>query len=166
MQKLKFLTLAIAFSIFPVGAYATQGDSHHNSQELKSTNAPQLAQHHSLDGKRHGDGERINKMLQQLELNTDQSQQIEAIKQEFKTKNEALKEQVQNNRQEMRSLLASDISTEQLRQEYQERQSLLQRLDSNRWEMMLQVREVLTSEQRGQLAELIDQERNQRRSRL
>jgi periplasmic protein CpxP/Spy len=155
MQKLKFLTLAIAFSIFPVGAYATQGDSHHNSQELKSTNAPQLAQHHSLDGKRHGDGERINKMLQQLDLNTDQSQQIETIKQEFKTKNEALKEQVQNNRQEM-----------QLRQEYQERQSLLQRLDSNRWEMMLQVREVLTSEQRGQLTELIEQARNQRRSRL
>jgi periplasmic protein CpxP/Spy len=164
MQKLKFLTLAIAFSIFPVGAYATQGDSRHNPQKLKSANTPQLAQHHSLDGKRHGGGERMNNMLQQLDLTTEQSQQIEAIKQEFKTKNEALKEQLQNKRQEMRSLLTSDTSTEQLKQEHQATQSLLQKLDNNRLEMMLQVREVLTSEQRGQLAELIDRERNQRRS--
>ena len=62
----------------------------------------------------------------------------------------------------MRSLLANDASEEQLRQQHQNIQGLRQQLGNNRFETMLQVREILTPEQRTQMAELIEQKRGRR----
>ena len=106
----------------------------------------------------------MNKMLQQLDLSAEQSQRIETIKEEFKAKNVALDEEIKTNHQQGRLSLGSDASPEELRQQHQRVQALHQQLNNNRFEMMLQVREVLTPEQQDQLAELIEQKRNQRRS--
>ena len=62
----------------------------------------------------------------------------------------------------MRSLLASNASEEQLRKQHQNIQGLRQQLGNNRFETMLQVREILTPEQRTQMAELMEQKRGRR----
>ncbi len=153
MQKYKFTTLAIALYILPVGASATQ-ISPDNSTESKPAIAPQLAQHQHR--KRYGAEDEINKMLQQLNLSNNQYQQIKTIEQKFGNKNKNIRQQVQNNRQRMRLLLATNASDEELKKQYQATKSLLQKLSSDRFEMRLKIMKVLTPRQKGQLAELIE----------
>lgn len=161
MAKHIFLIIATASLISPIGAYAAQlNPKTNNSQVLKPVMKQQLAQYHLAQGKRHSRGDRMNEILQQLNLTAEQSQQIEAVNQEFRSSYEALKQEMQNNRQEKRASFAIDASTEELRQQHQSFQALQQQLGDNRFEMMLQVREVLTPEQRRQLAELMEQKRN------
>ena len=165
MAKRTLLILAAASLMFPLGAYAAQLNTDtNNSPELKLPMKQELAQHHSHRGKRQHKGERMNQMLQQLNLTPEQSQRIEAIKEEFQTKNAAIDEQMEDNYQERRGFLTSDASVEELRAKHQEIQTLRQQLGNNRFEMMLELREVLTPEQRSQLAELMEQKRNRRGS--
>ncbi|MEL6579665.1 MAG: Spy/CpxP family protein refolding chaperone [Cyanobacteria bacterium J06621_12] len=123
--------------------------------------------HHGKRGKRGkrggGRGEKMNRLLQQLDLTAEQSQQIESIKEESKANAQELKDQLEAQDRGMKSLLTSDATTEQIREEYQQAQSVHQQLSDNRFETMLQIREVLTSEQRARAAELIES-RRQRRS--
>lgn len=107
-------------------------------------------------------GRGIERLTQKLDLTPEQSEQIEAITTQSKTDSQALFEQMQTSRQEMQSLLASDASPEQLRQQHQSVQNLQEQLSNNRFETMLQIREVLTPEQRTQMAELMQQRRGSR----
>lgn len=102
-------------------------------------------------------------MLEQLNLTPEQSQQIETIETESRTQNETLHQEMQAIHDEMRSLLASDTSVEQLREQHQKMQDLHQQFGDNRFETMLQIREVLTPEQRSQMAELMEQRRGEKR---
>jgi len=68
-----------------------------------------------------------------------------------------LHQQLQTNRQELRSLFPSNSTPEQLQEQHQQLQALHQQLTDNRFNIMLQIREVLTPSQRTQLAELMAQ---------
>ena len=110
-------------------------------------------------------GEKVERLLQQLDLTIEQRQKIEAIQEESNTKTEALEalhQEMHSQYQKMESLLASNASTEQLRQQHQQLEKLHQQLDNNRFETMLRIREVLTSEQRAKIAELMEQNRDRR----
>ena len=111
------------------------------------------AKHGDKWGKRRG----MNRLFEQLELSDEQSQQIEAIRDESQTENKALYQQIQTISQEMRSLLASDANTEQLQQQHQQLQNLRQQLGDRRFQTMLDIREVLTPEQQAEWGELIEQ---------
>ena len=104
----------------------------------------------------------MGKLFEQLDLTPEQSQNIEAIQNQSKSDREALRSQMETQHQEMRSLLASDTSTEQLRQQHQQVEELHQQLGNNRFETMLRIREVLTTEQRAKIAELMEQHRGKR----
>ena len=104
----------------------------------------------------------IDRLVQQLDLTSEQSEQIEAIREQSETENQALFEQLQTNRQEMQSLLASNANPEQLRANHQNGQSLRQELDTMRFETMLEIRELLTPEQRTQMAQMQQQRRGRR----
>ena len=163
MPNRTFVILTAVCLMFPIGASAAQLNQENNyPQTAPAMN--KFAQHPASFRKRPSRGERMNKMLQQLDLSAEQSQRIETIKEEFKAKNVALDEEIKTNHQQGRLSLGSDASPEELRQQHQRVQALHQQLNNNRFEMMLQVREVLTPEQQDQLAELIEQKRNQRRS--
>lgn len=161
MQRYTFLALAIALSLLPIGVSANQINLP-NSPEIKPAIAQQLelAQHFFSGEKLRSEEERINTMLQQLDLSAKQSRQIDKIKQEFKAERDTLEQQVNHHRQEMRILLATDTSSDRLRQDYQENQSLLERLGNNLWEMTIQIRATLTPEQRSQLWTSMQQNRN------
>ncbi len=113
-------------------------------------------------GRRRGGYGGIQKLVKQLDLTPEQSQKVDAIQEQFRSDNKTLFQEMRTNYQEMRSLLASDASNEQLRQQHQKIQDLRQELGTNRFENMLQIREILTPEQRAQMAELMEQHRGRR----
>ena len=73
-----------------------------------------------------------------------------------------MREELQQARDQMRSLMVADTNSDELRQQHQQIQTLHQQLGTQRFETMLQVREVLTPEQRSQMAELMQQHRGRR----
>ncbi|MEM6612724.1 MAG: pilus assembly protein, partial [Cyanobacteria bacterium P01_C01_bin.72] len=68
----------------------------------------------------------MNRLLQQLELTPEQSQQIESIQEESKSTAQEFKDQLQTQDRGMRSLLSSDATDEQIRQEYQQAKAIRQ----------------------------------------
>ncbi|MBE9044427.1 Spy/CpxP family protein refolding chaperone [Pleurocapsales cyanobacterium LEGE 10410] len=150
-----FSVATAALLFIPLGSYAAQ----QNRETINiQDSAMQIAQ--VKHGDKWGRGRGMDRLLQQLELSDEQSQQIEAIRNQSKTENEALYQQLQTNSQEMRSLLASDADTAQLQQQHQQLQDLRQQLGDRRFTTMLEVREVLTPEQRAEWAELTRQYRD------
>lgn len=161
MNKRIFSAIAASFVLLPLGVQAAQNNLTNNIQETQSDTI-QLAQNQMRQNKRMGRGNRMEQLLQQLDLSSEQSQQIEAIQEQFRSENEALWQEIQANKQQMGNLLSSDASNEELRQQYQQLQSLRQQLSDNRFENMLQVRDVLTPEQRNELAQIMEQRRGRR----
>lgn len=143
-------TIAATILILPFGinAVEAQNNSGDSMMEWSERN-----KHEGKWGMRGG----ITRLTEQLDLTPEQTEQIEAISERSKTDNQALVEQLQTNRQEMRSLLTNNASAEELRTNHQDLQNLQQELGNNRFETMLEIREILTPEQRTQMAELMEQ---------
>ncbi len=157
-----FAVVTGTLMILPLGSYAAQSNwETANIQE--QNNMGRLAQ-----GIKHGrKGDRAQKMerlLQQLDLTPEQSQQIDAIREESEATAQNLRQQMKAQREQMPNLLASDEDAEQIRAQYQQGQGLRQQLSDNRLETMLQIREVLTTEQRAEVAELMEQHRERKSS--
>lgn len=144
-----------ALIVLPLGSYAIESNPQvNNIQESSNMHFAQRMKH----GKR-GRGQNIDQLTQQLDLSPEQSQQIEAIQEESRAAADEIEQQMRSQHEEMKSLMASDASTEEIRTQYQEAQALRQRMSDNRFETMLQIREVLTPEQRSEMAELMEQRR-------
>lgn len=150
-----FSAVTAAMLIVPWGTDAAKANL-----EINEDSTMQLSQ--MKHDKRGGRGRGMERIMQQLNLTPEQSEQIKAIKEQSKTQTQALMQQMQTSREEMRSLLASDSSPEQLREQHQTVQNLHQELSTNRFETMLEMREVLTPEQRTQMVELIEQRRDRK----
>ncbi|ELS00838.1 P pilus assembly/Cpx signaling pathway, periplasmic inhibitor/zinc-resistance associated protein [Xenococcus sp. PCC 7305] len=157
MNKYMFPAIATALLISPLAVNALPSNPGTNNSTESRLPITQLAHRNQKGG--HGN---MKKLLEQLDLTPEQSQKIDAIHEEFHSENETLFQEMRSNHQELRSLLASDASQEQLRQQHQKIQNLRQQLGTNRFETMLQVRELLTPEQRTQMSELMAQYRGRR----
>lgn len=103
--------------------------------------------------------------MDKLNLSAEQRQQIQSIrdrnKDQFQQRQQALRQQMQ----ELRDLMAGNGSTDQIRQKHQQIQSARQELDNLRFENMLAIRDVLTVDQRRQMAEMMQQKRGKMRNR-
>ncbi len=98
---------------------------------------------------------RGEKMFQQLNLTADQQAQIKSIREQSKTSSQGLRQQFKTAREQLKTLLASnDSSDNAIRQAHQQVQTLGQQMGNQRFESMLKIRSVLTPEQRIKLAEL------------
>ncbi|MDJ0577456.1 MAG: Spy/CpxP family protein refolding chaperone [Xenococcaceae cyanobacterium MO_234.B1] len=157
-MKLRTISTLAALSLaIPLGSYAIKSQAQ-TDYTFSETNTTIMSQRPSEAGpyRRGKDkGQRIERMIQQLDLTPEQTEQINAIREESRSENEALKQEIRSNRQQMQSLLASDASSNELRQQHQQMQRLHQQMGDRRFETMLQIREVLTPEQRAKMAELI-----------
>ncbi|AFZ34122.1 protein of unknown function Spy-related protein [Stanieria cyanosphaera PCC 7437] len=153
-------TVAALSLILPVSAYAAQ----FHPQQTKSTSivSQSIAQTPPDDNFR-SEKKGPMRLFEQLNLTPEQSEQIETIKQNSQADHETLREELRQAKDQMRSLLASsDTSVEQLRQQQQQVQNLEQQLKNQKFETMLQMREVLTPEQLTQMADLIEQHHQRR----
>ncbi|BAZ45795.1 hypothetical protein NIES4102_28210 [Chondrocystis sp. NIES-4102] len=146
-----FSVVTGALLILPFSAYAIDSSRSNLMEDMQPTITAHREHH------KHGREPKIERLMDKLDLTTEQSQQIDAIKEEEKTQTEALREQMDVEKDKMRSLLSSDANSDQLRQQHQTIQALDQQLKDNHFETMLKMREVLTPDQRAQLSELMDQ---------
>lgn len=105
---------------------------------------------------------RLGHMLDQLELDPAQLEQIQAIRQAARSRTQPLKAQVRIAQSEMRTLMASDTAVETLRQKHMALAALEQQLQAERFETMLQIRAVLSPQQRSELNTLMQVHLDQR----
>ncbi|HEY9738787.1 MAG TPA: Spy/CpxP family protein refolding chaperone [Trichocoleus sp.] len=104
-----------------------------------------------------------DQFFEQLGLSQSQLDSIRTIRQDARTTLQPLRDQVRTNRQEIRDLMSSSAPASELRQKYETLANLEQQLRAQRFETMLQIREILTPEQRAELGSLMEQRRSQRR---
>jgi periplasmic protein CpxP/Spy len=98
--------------------------------------------------------------LRELNLSTDQLQQIRQIRNQYQGRLTQQRQAVQQGQQELKQLMAGNASTEQVRQKFEQVQRLREELQKTRMESMLAIRKVLNPEQRQKLAELMKQRGN------
>lgn len=108
-------------------------------------------------------GEAPGKVLQQLNLSTQQLQQIKVIRERNSSEIKSGRQRIRQLQQEMQSLMAGTSPSDQVRAKFNELQSLRIQASKLQFEQMLAMREVLTPQQRTQLAELVKQRRGSRR---
>jgi Spy/CpxP family protein refolding chaperone len=162
MKWLNLMSIAGLLFILPVGSYAAQFTPTVNNVPQNLMVLNDIAQ---LPSKTRGaeGNQGINRhrlqWLQQLDLTPEQSEQIRAIHQQSQEDRDTLYQQLKAAKEDMRSLLSSDATAEELREQHQQLQNLQQQASDRRFETMLQIREVLTPEQRNQMAELMQKHR-------
>ena len=132
-------------------------------QNVSSTDANQfqIAQMYSHEGRKHW-GEGLQKFLDRLDLSEEQSTQIKGIYRRHYRTNQESRQELREARKEMESLLISEANPNRLRQKHREIQSLNQELGNSRFEAILEVREVLTPQQRQEIADMMAEYRGRR----
>lgn len=108
-------------------------------------------------------GRRLARLSQELNLTPDQETQIRTIFEAAKADTADEREELRAARQELQALLAGDASESALRQQHGVIQDLRAELSDRRFEGILDVREVLTPEQRDRFVELSAERRQRRR---
>ncbi len=99
------------------------------------------------------------RLLEQLNLTDSQRDEIRAIQAKYADSIQTNHQDLNNAYQELRTMMINNTSDEVIRSKYQEIMNMRQRSADLRFESMLEVRNVLTQEQRQELADLIEQKR-------
>lgn len=103
--------------------------------------------------------QRSQQFQQQLNLSDEQMQQLSAIREKYRPQMERLKQQMQAKGQELSRMMQGNASENDLRRKHQEIINLRQQMGNIRFESMLEMRNILTPEQRQKLAQLLEQRR-------
>ena len=110
-----------------------------------------------------GRGDRLERLTEELNLTADQVSQMQAIREATRASMQAIHENLRAERETLHALMAGDTPEAELRTQYDTVQTLQREAADMRFETMLATREVLTLEQRSELAELMRQRREERR---
>ena len=94
------------------------------------------------------------RVLQQLNLSTEQLQKLKAIRDRDQTPMRELAKQSRQANKELRDLLAGTESSDVIRTKHTQVLNLQQELQKQHFETMLAMREILTPQQRSQLNEI------------
>ena len=117
----------------------------------------------SLRGER-GFGQR--RLLEQLNLTAEQKEEIEQIRQKYQQQITQTRSTLRAERDKLREMMTGNESTENLRSQHDNILNLDRQLRNLHFETMLEMREVLTLEQRQEFASIMDEKKaNFRRRR-
>lgn len=103
------------------------------------------------------------RVLEELNLSEQQQQQLEAIKQKYQGQFQPLRENMRTLRQELQTMMTGTASNNQIRAKHQQLAASRQQMENLRFESMLEMREVLTPEQRSKFGQLMEQYRGKGR---
>ncbi|MEA5533956.1 Spy/CpxP family protein refolding chaperone [Crocosphaera sp. XPORK-15E] len=113
-------------------------------------------------GEREGrEGRGAEKFMEQLKLSDEQLQQLNAIRQKYNPQMEQLQERIRKTGEELSQMMQGNASDTALQMKHKDMSNLRQEMGNLRFESMLQMRKVLTPEQRQQFAQLMQQRRQQ-----
>lgn len=105
-------------------------------------------------------------LMKQLNLTSQQQQQLTAIRQKYQGQMDQLREQLRKNQEELRTMMDGTAPANTITAKHDQIMGLRQQLDKLRFQSMLESRDVLTPEQRKQFAQLMNQRRVQMRSKM
>lgn len=91
--------------------------------------------------------------LQQLNLSQTQIQRIQSIRNQYKDRISQKRQSLKQAQQELQALMQSNAAKNQVMDKFRQVQGLRQQLEELNFNSMLDIREVLTVEQRRQLSE-------------
>ena len=103
------------------------------------------------------------KVLKQLNLTPEQLQKLKAIRDRDLAQMRELSQKVRQANQELRKLLAGTESIDVIRAQHTQVMALQQELQKQHFERMLAMREILTPQQRSQLNEVMQKNRDRLR---
>ncbi|MEL4894032.1 Spy/CpxP family protein refolding chaperone [Crocosphaera sp. Alani8] len=155
---------ALIVTVLTLGVGGTMAlansDSEPSSSILLSETKILAEEGESKPGRRGRDAQ----FQQVLNLSDAQMQQLGAVRQKYRPQMQRLREQMQVKAQELNQMMQGNVSENELRRKHNEIVSVRQQMGNLRFESMLEMRNVLTTEQRQKLAQLL-QQRRQRRNR-
>jgi protein CpxP len=102
---------------------------------------------------------RKQKWLQNLNLSSEQTQQLQTIRSQSRNQMSETRQQLKQSRQELMSLMAGTASDDQIRAKYRDVETAQQKLSQQRFESLLAMRNILTPEQRQKFAQQMQQRR-------
>jgi periplasmic protein CpxP/Spy len=105
-------------------------------------------------------------VLEQLNLSSQQQQQISTIRQKYRPNMEQVRTRLRTARQELQQLMVGDATKDNIRAKHQQVGELHQELDTLRFESMLEIRDVLTTAQRQELDRMMQQRRTRMSDRM
>jgi Spy/CpxP family protein refolding chaperone len=156
VQNISIIAGVAALSLGSLVAFAEPNNSlHHANNNFEPVLIADRGD--GEDGLRFGEG----RLIQELELTAAQQAQIETLKENHRTEMDGLREQMQPIKKEIRELMVGTADKATIRAKHQEAQSLHTKIQDARFEQMLEIREVLTPEQRQKFADIMDQKRDQ-----
>ncbi|MEG4634275.1 Spy/CpxP family protein refolding chaperone [Microcoleus sp. AR_TQ3_B6] len=104
-------------------------------------------------------------MFDQLNLSADQKQKMQAISARYKDQISQRMQAVRQARQELATMMTGTATASQMREKHRQIIGLRQQLEEAQFESTLAMREVLTPEQRSQLAQMMQQRRQTAKNR-
>ena len=107
-------------------------------------------------------GDDTEKLLERLNATPEQKQKMQDIRAQYQDRISQHQQQVRQTQQQLQQLLSSNAPETEIRQKYDELIRLKQEMSKLQFEIILQVREVLTPEQRRQFADIMEQRRRNR----
>jgi hypothetical protein len=110
-------------------------------------------------------GEGPEALMKQLNLSSQQEQQLTAIRQKYQGQMKQLHEQLRQNQQELKTMMDGTTPANTIMAKHDQVMGLRQQLDKLRFQSMLESRDVLNPDQRKQFAQLMDQRRENWRNK-
>jgi periplasmic protein CpxP/Spy len=105
-------------------------------------------------------------MFDKLNLSADQKQKMQAVRDRYKDQVSQRMQAVRQARQELGTMMAGTANASQMREKHRQIIGLRQQLEEVQFEITLAMREVLTPEQRSQLAQMMQQRRQTAKNRM
>jgi len=133
----------IAFLTLSIGAVALANPKPWLSQTIsQNPNLPNNPPNQNVPG-----------WIQRLNLTTEQTQRMQTISNKYRGQIFELAKTLRQAEFELGQMLGSDVSIDALRQKHRQVETLKQKVGNLRFESLLEMREVLTPEQRRQVAQ-------------
>lgn len=164
---IRYCLVGATVATFGVATNVYGMDYPHN-QSLKenvSASSPSslIIAQRGTDLKRGYSGDKGEKLVERLNLTTEQRNQMAQIRNKYQPQFNSLMEQIRNERNTLSEMMRSNQSQEQMRSQHQKIVALNQQIQNLRFESMLEMRQVLTPEQRQEWANMMGQGRMSRR---
>lgn len=162
-MKRTIATIIAASCLLPIAGVFTASQLRAQTETLPV--ATLLAQNDEQPepNRREGRGDRLERLAEELDLTEEQISQMQAIREGERDEMQALHANLRTEREALHALMAGDTAESDLRTQYESVQALHRDLADKRFETMLATREILTVEQRTELAAIMEQRRAERR---
>lgn len=145
----------LALTIGGTVALADSGNKTSSAVLLSETEI--VAQRGIRQGERSSD--KAEKLIEQLDLSDEQVQQLNTIRQKYASQLQPLRERIRTTADELRTMMQGEASDTALRMKHKDMVSLRQQMGDLRFESMIEMRKVLTPQQRQEFAQLMQQRR-------